>query len=642
MKSPVNLEAIFSEHLPVLLAGYVPRDVQKSLAQEIQAVISEGSIGIYEAGTGTGKTLAYLAPVFASDRSAIISTGTKTLQDQLFLKDIPLLQQLYPGKRVALLKGRANYVCPNRLKRNIRLHQNSRKTMAELTQIRVWQTQSDSGDLNEVLDAEDHRGLVPLITSTSDNCLGNRCPDFDECPLYRARENAAQADVVVVNHHLLFADLSASDDHVSSLLPDVSTIIVDEAHQIHDIARPFFGQRISSGQLNELCRDLRAELQVLGNDDPETLNDVAALEAAVEHLLEAVTKTQEVSFSRWLDDETSRLVHATDEVLLRLGGRLDIVSVRSDGLLQCRRRLFDIADSFAILTEHNPDDGYVHWIERQGEGAGRFAIHLTPRSIAAEMAWVIQSSHAAWVFTSATLAVGGSFELFQSELGLNDAASSVFESPFDYGSAVRGYVPPGLPLPGTDEHTESLVEAVTPFIHQNKGRTFFLFTSFRALRFAAQVLAPGGRPVFVQGTVSKTRLLEAFTTHEQSILLATQSFWEGVDVRGADLNLLIIDKLPFPNPQDPMFAAEALWCEQNSQDSFAQLSLPRTALALKQGFGRLIRQEQDKGLFILGDPRINQRSYGKTVLSNLPVFPWLSDTRQAVQWLRDINRNQED
>ena len=665
----VNLDELFSKRLPEYLAGFVVREQQIRLSKKIQNIITAGGRCIYEAGTGTGKTLAYLTPIFASDATAIISTGTKNLQDQLYLKDIPVLQQLYPQKRVALLKGRSNYVCPYHLKQNIKLHQNNRTVMHELTQIRIWHGQTRTGDITEVIDADEHRALLPMVTSTTDNCLGNRCPDFDECPFYRARERASTADVVIVNHHLLFADLSLRDEHSSSLLPEVDVIVIDEAHQVHDVARQFFGQRLSSGMLADLIRELRAELFLLGNDDSETLNSISRLEKSFQLLRQKIGDSEEVSFSDWLNDDNETVVHRIDDALLELGDRLTLVGDRSAGLAQCGRRLFDLADNFAILTERSTgEEEYVHWIERHQigraasvrlttppekqkyEGAsregidngsrvldehGRFTIHLTPMSIAAEFKSVMESSASAWVLTSATLAVQGSFELLQAELGLEDAETEVFPSPFDYPSLVRGIVIANLPLPGTEEHTLSLVDKVKPLIESHDGRTFFLFTSFRALRLAAQALTLAGRPLLVQGTESKSKLLASFVSQERSVLLATQSFWEGVDVRGADLKLVIIDKLPFPNPFDPMFRAESRKLEQSGRDSFSHISLPRTVLSLKQGFGRLVRQEDDKGVFVLGDSRVLERSYGRYVLQGLPEFPWLTDIGEVEAWLQD-------
>ena len=638
----LTLESLFDHDLPELVNGYQRRADQLTLAQNISEVISTGGIGMFEAATGTGKTLSYLLPTMLDNGPFVISTGTKNLQDQIFLKDIPLLRSLFPDKKVALLKGRANYLCPHRLKKHIELKAGSDDVMHDMTTIRVWWGQTRTGDLGEIIDLEEKPQLVPLVTSTRDNCLSSRCPDYLECPLYRAREKAHEADLVIVNHHLLFADLSNKEDHLHALLPAVKAIVVDEAHQIPDIARLFFGQRLSSGQLSELSRDIRTELQLLGSDDPYTLQMTEQLEDVFVALRQLVLESTEDDFSRWLSADASNAIHAVDERLAALAERLHRVSDRSEGLSQCGRRAKAFLDQFALLSENMTGEGasefpseeaYVHWLER---GERHFVIHLSPLSIAQDMQEIIRQSGAAWVFTSATLAVNQSFAHLENELGVHPDSAAQFTSPFDFNSAVRAWVPPGLPSPGTDEHTVALVEAVRPLIDKNPGRTFFLCTSYRAVRTAHALLKDSQRPILVQGLGSRTNLMTAFRERRGSVLLATQSFWEGVDVSGADLKLLIIDKLPFPNPSDPLFAAQSLALQQSGGNSFSELALPKTILSLKQGFGRLIRSETDMGVFVLGDSRILQRSYGSFVKKNLPAIQWQNNRNDVLRWLENL------
>ena len=628
-----NLPDIF-DSLARTWPEYSVRKGQLELAVNIESVMQSGAVGIFEAGTGTGKTLSYLVPAFIASGSVIISTGTKNLQDQLFQKDLPVVQKMFPEKRVALLKGRANYLCPQRLKTNIKIYHRNEFLAHQLIEVRSWSTRSRTNDLTEILDPEENASLQKLVSSTPDNCLGSRCPEFNECPLYRAREKASQADIIIVNHHLLLADLAQGEANIRSLLPDVTALVIDEAHQIPDIARQFFGQRLSSGQFAELLRDVRAQLSLLGNDDPHSSDYVNALETQLVALKQLMLVGNDPYFDRWLDAKSRRLILAVDQALAELGNRLLDVADRSDGLAQCAKRALGMADIFALLTERaDPEGGYVHWIERT---QGSYTIHLSPLEISAEFQKIVRDSAASWIFTSATLSVDGSFNHFKSELGVSDEISAIFESPFDYLKAVKAYVPAGLPEPGSKEHTKQLVARCIPLIANNKERTFFLFTSHRALQLAALELKQIGRPLLVQGANSKIQMLTEFKESPRSVLLGTQSFWEGVDVRGAGLKLLIIDKLPFPNPSDPIYNAQSMVIRNNGGNGFTELALPKTVLSLKQGFGRLIREASDMGLFVLGDSRINSRSYRKYVINNLPEMVWLDKHEDAVAWMRKL------
>ena len=610
---------------------YSVRKGQLELAINIESVMKSGAVGIFEAGTGTGKTLSYLIPAFIASGSVIISTGTKNLQDQLFQKDLPVLKKMFPKKRVALLKGRANYLCPQRLKTSIKIDHQNKLLAHQLMEVRSWSTRSRTNDLTEILDPEKNAALQKRVTSTRDNCLGSRCPEFNECPLYRARERASQADIVIVNHHLLLSDLAQREENIRSLLPDVTALVIDEAHQIPGVARQFFGQRLSSGQFSELLRDVIAELSLLGNDDPHSLDYVRALDSQLALLKQLMLAGTDSYYEEWLDEKARHLILAVDQALVELGNRLLDVAARSDGLAQCAKRALGMADIFALLTEQaDPSGDYVHWIERT---QGSYTIHLSPLKISAEFQKVVRDSEASWIFTSATLSVDGSFNHFKSELGVSDTISAIFESPFDYLSSVKAYVPAGLPEPGREEHTKQLVARCVPLITNNKERTFFLFTSHRALQLAALELKQIGRPLLVQGTKSKIQMLIEFKDSPRSVLLGTQSFWEGVDVRGAGLQLLIIDKLPFPNPSDPIYNAQSMSIRSNGGNSFTELALPKTVLSLKQGFGRLMRETSDAGLFVLGDSRMSNRSYRKYIISNLPEMVWLDKQEDALAWM---------
>lgn len=622
------------EQLPELWPDYELRSGQLELAENIASVIDQGTIGLFEAGTGTGKTLSYLVPALLTEGQVIVSTGTRHLQDQLFLKDIPLLAPLFPERRVALLKGRTNYLCPYRLQRHLKTSQLSSQIESRLIDVRQWFSTTRTGDLNEFLDLEESGAIMPLITSTRDNCLGSRCPDFDQCPLYRARQKALDSDLIVVNHHLLFADLSQTDDHVRKLLPHASAVIVDEAHQITETARQFFGQRLSSAQFLDLLRDLRAEMALLGNDDPVTINLITQYEATTNKLRSKFLSIDATRFDVWLDNEGKDQLHEVDDALALMTTQLRSIADRSEGLRQCAERAQRLQDQFALITESAvAEDEFIHWLDQRESG---YIVHLSPVRIADELSPLLAESAASWVFTSATLTVDESFIHFSKESGISDEISAVFPSPFNYESSVRGYVPLDLPDPGNEAFTAQLVQKCLPMIYSNTGRTFFLFTSHKALQEAARMLSGIDRPVLVQGHQSKQALITEFYRRPQSILLGTQSFWEGVDVRGSEMKLLIIDKLPFPSPGDPLFEGQSRRLRHEGGNPFKDLALPRTVMSLKQGFGRLIRESSDSGLFVLGDPRVSKRSYGGYIRSNLPVVHWCETSDEARLWLSGL------
>lgn len=626
----------FEEEIGTRLTGFVLRDAQIDLAENIEAVIESGSVGLFEAGTGTGKTLSYLLPAFMGDGTVIVSTATRNLQDQLLYNDVPLLAPMFPDRRVAVLKGRTNYLCPYRLDMHLRtINRRGESKLDQLVEVRQWAVTSKTGDLGEFMDLEEASDILGLITSTRDNCLGGRCPKINECPLYRAREKARLADIVIVNHHLLFADLAQRDENLQSLLPSADAVILDEAHHAAEIARQFFGERISSAQLMELVRDSLRELAELGNDEPTVLRAVSDLEQAGKRLSGAITESDETDFGLWLSSHGGTSIEGIDLALEQLTQQLGRIADRSEGIALLARRGAGLLDLFTLLTEVNEEDAqFVHWIDRRDRG---YVIHLSPLSVAPLMAGAM-SETGAWVFISATLTVNQSFEHFSNELGLETDIKATFPSPFDYQQAVLTLVPPDLPEPGNSRHTQRLVEAVLPIILSHNDRTFFLFTSHRALNEAAELLHGLSRPVLVQGTMSRSQLMEKFRSLEGSVLLATQSFWEGVDARGAGLRCLIIDKLPFPSPGDPVFSALCRDAEQSGVSSFDHLSLPRATLALKQGFGRLIREETDRGLFVLGDPRMLTRRYRHYFIENLPEMRWTEDTAEAGAWFGNGRR----
>ena len=493
-----------------------------------------------------------------------------------------------------------------------------------------------------MLDSEQSSAVMPLVTSTVDNCLGQSCESISECPVYRARARAIEADVVVVNHHLLFADTVLKEESLTRLLPDADLIVVDEAHQVPDVARLFFGERISTRQLFELARDIQREQRLLGDDDPELIRIVTTLENAVDGIVEICFSSIE-PLELFLNDQRTRdKLEDIDIALGKLIARLQQVEQRSAGLGHCYSRAMRLSDLFALLTEtdiHNEE--YAHWIEKQGVSSGRrgFTIVLSPVSVATELGQLFGTPDKNWIFVSATMTMAGSFDHMKNSLGLDDVVESRFESVFDFAEQVRAYVPSGIPLPSSDMHTEKLLSHVLPFIRATTGRIFYLFTSHRAMEKTAELLNYEHDIVFLkQGALPKKRLLEKFRELPGCVLLATQSFWEGVDVRGSDLRCLIIDKLPFSSPENEMVRAQIRAIDSLGGNGFMQFSLPEAAISLKQGFGRLIREESDKGLFILGDSRIHTRNYGKILRQSLPPMTWLQSPDEVHEYILQLEK----
>jgi|TARA_B110000240_G_scaffold185395_1_gene220951 ATP-dependent DNA helicase DinG len=612
------------------VSGFVVREQQVAMARVVEQSIKENDVAFLEAGTGTGKTFAYLVPIFLSDKKTIISTGTKTLQDQLRFQDLPLLGKLFPKTRIALLKGRSNYLCPHRLQKHLKVLSTDKRTLARLVDVQSWALTTTTGDLGEVSEIDDR--LLPFITSTKDNCLGSACPQFEICPLYTARQRAVDADVIVVNHHLLFADMVLKEESVAAILPNVGVVVVDEAHQIPEIARQFFGASINSRRFVDLIRDLRSEMFLLGNDDPQLLGLVAQLESAISKMVKLIFESG-ADYDHWFSVGGQHVVEDVDHCLADLMDMMHIVSVRSQGMESCRRRVEQLADDFVLLTEPTNLEDYIHWIDKSAAG---FNVHLSPINIADNLGQLFYSEDTAWIFSSATLCVDGNFEHIKQALGVPDATEKRFASPFDFGTQVRACLPPDLPAPGNDAHTEQLVQAVLPLFRENKGRSFFLFTSYRAMNFARDLLHAESLPIFVQGSMTRQALLQAFRETKGSILLATHSFWQGVDVRGAALTCVIIDKLPFASPEEPLPKATMQAIEAAGGNGFVDYLLPQAIISLNQGFGRLIRSETDRGLFVLGDPRIRNRSYGNVVMASLPKMPWV-DIEVAGRYLREIS-----
>ncbi len=602
-----------------LLQGFAPRTQQQEMATAVERALKHHEVLVAEAGTGTGKTFAYLVPALLSGDKVIISTGTRNLQDQLFHKDIPLVRKaLEVAVDVALLKGRSNYLCMHRLE----LAQNegrflSRSQVADLQTIREWASRTKSGDLAEIDELPEDSPLWSQVTSTADNCLGSDCELLDNCHLARARRRAQEADVVVVNHHLLFADLALKDEGFGELLPDANAFILDEAHQLPDTASNFFGASITANQLLELCRDTVAEDLKEAGESRQLRSFADKLEKAVRDM--RLTFANEAGRGQWSEyRERTEMKTAVEELkaaFANFHNCLQPLAPRGKGLESCLERAEVLLSRFDELSGDTPA-GFIHWYETYTRS---FSLNLTPLDVAELFRKQLDSRKCSWIFTSATLAVGDNFSHFTGQLGLDNALTQRWDSPFDYPNQAVLYVPDEMPEPNSPGYTEAVIEQSIPVIEASGGRTFLLFTSHRALQRAAELLE--GRieyPILVQGSAPRTRLLDQFRELGNAVLLGTGSFWEGVDVRGEALSCVIIDKLPFASPGDPILQARIDAMRDAGGNPFMQYQLPQAVISLKQGVGRLIRDVNDRGVLMLCDPRLGSKSYGRVFIDSLP------------------------
>ena len=612
------------------IPGYRLRPQQVEMAGRIAAAIQSHGVLVAEAGTGTGKTFAYLVPALSAGGKAIISTGTKTLQDQLFQRDLPMVRDaLGAPAAIALLKGRANYVCHYHLERARKEGRFlSREEAGHILAIARFAKTTSTGDKAECAAVPEDSAAWLAATSTRDNCLGQECPNAKECFVMAARREAQAADVVVVNHHLFFADVMLRDSGVSELLPACNTVIFDEAHQLPETASLFFGENVSTAQLLDLARDARMEGLAAAKDFAELPEGARALEKAARDLRLAIPG-ENARFS------ASQLPPAFHEALEKAAGELDHFgrllesqAERSEGLAHCWRRSQELQ---RVLKRWRDVDepGLVRWVEVFSQA---LSMNATPLFIADIFKKQMEGHPRAWIFTSATLAVESDFSHYCAELGLEGAETGCWGSPFDYPNQALLYAPQNMPDPNSREYSEAVVEAAWPLIHASRGRAFVLCTSLRAMRRIHELLkahfeAEGfDHPLLLQGEGSKSELLARFRRLGNAVLVASQSFWEGVDVRGEALQLVIIDKLPFAPPDDPVLAARIEHMKREGRNAFMEYQLPRAVISVKQGAGRLIRDEADRGVLMICDPRLITKPYGKRVWRSLPP---MRRTREA-------------
>ncbi|CAJ0780603.1 putative ATP-dependent DNA helicase YoaA [Ralstonia condita] len=644
--------------------SYRPRLSQLKMAQAVANAIEAADSVIVEAGTGTGKTYAYLVPAMLWGGKVILSTGTKNLQDQLFLRDIPTVRKaLNAPVSVALLKGRANYVCHYHLERtsqNGRL--SSRQDAAWLRQINLFLKTTKTGDKAELSSVPENAPVWNLVTSTRDNCLGSDCAYYKDCFVMRARKEAQQADVVVVNHHLFFADVMLKDTGMAELLPAANTVIFDEAHQLPETATLFFGETISTNQILELARDSVAEGLSHARDAVDWAAIAAPLERAARDLRLVFRQDGARLSIKQIDNDAAiatpfyEVLPKLEQALSDFTAALEAQAERAETIEQCHRRAIALCEKLEAWanpklsqTPRNdggeagetaaPADERVRWVE---VFANSVQLHLTPLSIAPIFSRQRAGQPRAWIFTSATLSVRGNFTHYAAQLGLDRNRSITLDSPFDYASQGLLFVPRDLPQPSDPRFTDAVLDTALPMIEAAGGKTFVLCTTLRAVNRAAERLADEFAqrgwdfPLLVQGQASRTELLDRFRALGNAVLIGSQSFWEGVDVRGEALSLVVIDKLPFAPPDDPVLSARMEALEKKGLSPFAVHQLPHAVITLKQGAGRLIRSETDRGVLMICDPRLVEKSYGRQIWQSLPPFKRTREAETAADFLRSL------
>jgi ATP-dependent DNA helicase DinG len=636
----MDLEKIFAPGgtLAQAVPGFRQRPQQVEFARAVLAAIESKGALIAEAGTGTGKTFAYLVPALMAGGRVIISTGTKTLQDQLFHRDLPRVRKaLGVPVDVALLKGRANYVCLHHLETaTLTGTFGAKEEVAHIHKIKSFAARTMSGDRGDCADVPENSPAWLQATSTRENCLGSACRHYQDCFVMKARKRAADADVIVVNHHLFFADVALRDEGAADLLPAANTVIFDEAHHLPDLARLFFGQSLSTTQVLELCRDTRFAEAQHARESNELGDAALGVEKAARDLRLALGNAAGRTALGQIRDRAGfdKALAALRKELEALGVQLRAQEERAEEIKNCRLRVDEFLgriDEWQEGDARPKEDAYgestgsdiVRWIEAYAQSA---ALYVTPLDVAKIFHEQMKGGERAWIFTSATLSVNGDFRHFQGEMGLAEAATQSWPSPYDFAEQALLYVPTGLPDPNSEGYADAVIDAAWPVVRASGGHAFLLFTSLRAMdrgfdRLQAKLKAEKlDWPLLLQGTGSKNELLERFRVSPNAILVASQSFWEGVDVKGEQLSVVVIDRLPFNPPDEPVLAACIERINRAGGNAFMDYQLPRAVIALKQGAGRLIRDETDRGALMICDPRLVDKPYGKRIWRALPPF----------------------
>ena len=651
MGLPVRVAAAFAVSGPLAssVEQYRAREGQLQMAAAVAEVMQDGGTLVVEAGTGVGKTFAYLVPALLSGQRVLLSTATKALQDQLFGRDIPHLRKVLGlALRVALLKGRSSYLCLNRMesaRQDWRMDE--RSAMQHLARIESWSHSTQSGDLAEVDALDETSPLLPLVTSTRDNCLGARCPQASSCFVNRARREALAADVVVINHHLFFADLNVRESGVAELLPSVHAVVFDEAHQLNEIGVQFLGHQLGTGQLSSFARDLEQSAQALARGLAPWAALAAAVEQSAQGLRERFPESERVERLDWLatGGRWPSLMQSVCAALEAAQAALALVAEMAPELQALQARAGDLLELQSLFLQPVPVDA-VRWLElgrqlRMLQSPLDVSVAMQSRVLPAEG----QGGNKSWIFTSATLGHDDKLSWMVDSCGLAGARVLKVASPFDYALQAALYVPQDFPAPADPRHSQSVAQLALQGALALGGRTLVLTTTLRAMRSIGEALArglPGHLELLVQGDRPKRELLARFLQggiqRQGAVLVASATFWEGIDMPGEALQLLVIDKLPFTPPDDPVLQARSKALEEQGKSAFKHLHLPQTAVALRQGAGRLIRRESDQGLLVVCDVRLHQKGYGRQLLAALPPMRRLISPQEFADTLEMLTR----
>jgi ATP-dependent DNA helicase DinG len=616
-----------------VLPGYEERPAQRRLSEAVADVLEHGGLLLAEAGTGTGKTLAYLLPAVECERRVVISTGTKNLQEQLVQKDLPILAQALGRElRVAVMKGRANYLCLLRFASFGKA--GSFRRLEELPVYRAvedWSTKTETGDRSEVTDMPDSVDFWREVSAASENCIGQSCSLYDACFVTKMRQRALEADVVVVNHHLLCADLAVKDGNYGSVIPPYDTLVLDEAHLIEDVATQYFGVQVSSHKVDELVRDVERELKAASLDAREVRAEAEGLRLRSERFFARLARLRLGRLAPgWMTDAAAEESLGLLQRLEGLRTALLAVPDRPEPLAGLAARTLSLTSDVAFLMRAEADD-HVYFVETRGRGV---FLRAMPIDVKARLKELLFDQVRAAVLTSATLAVDGGFTYLKDRLGIEPSEELLLPSPFRYQEQALLYVPKGMPEPIAPEFVDRAADEVVRLVELSRGRAFVLFTSHANMNAVAERIA--GRvpyPILIQGEAPKAQLLDTFRATPHAVLLATTSFWQGVDVAGEQLSCVIVDKLPFASPGDPVVAARIERLKSRGQNPFGEYQVPVAVLMLKQGLGRLIRSASDYGILAVLDSRLLRKSYGRRFLESLPPARLVHELHEVARFL---------
>jgi ATP-dependent DNA helicase DinG len=620
--------------------NYEYRPSQLEMAEAVESALENRRHLIAEAGTGTGKTLAYLAPIIRSGRRVVVSTGTKNLQEQVFFKDIPFLKKLFPEIRATLMKGRQNYLCRQKL---YDIEQqpvlDGLEEVEHYARIREWEERTETGDRAELDILPDSSTLWPRIDARSESCTGQKCKQFERCFITWMHQRAAESDIVIVNHHLFFADLALRQTEFSSLLPDYAAIVFDEAHELEDVATLYFGLRVSNYRVEELARDTEVTLRLknlAGEEAGNILSAVAELRRRSDLFFELFPSAEgRTNFDnrREFLEANRGTYSAMLNAFVRLQTDLNRVKERPEEINNLARRAGDLKQAFEVVLESR-ERNLVFWWERRGRGV---FLEASPIDVSAILRERLFERVESIVLTSATLAVGGTFDFLKRRLGIQNPTEKIFDSHFDFSEQVLLYTPVHLPDPRQPDFTRMAADEVTQILKASRGRAFVLFTSYQQMREVYERVRPRLRfPMLLQGTAPRTALLDRFRSTPHAVLFATSSFWQGVDVQGQQLSAVIIDRLPFAVPSDPVVAARIRMINEDGGNAFTEYQVPEAVISLKQGFGRLIRSQSDRGVLAILDHRIIRKPYGRVFFESLPGYRRTDRLEEVRAFMREL------